>query len=843
MPNVPLPSTLAFGLGTSAFFWAGVGLVSVPIIIHILNRQRFRIVTWAAMEFLLRAMRKNRKRLKLEQWILLATRCLAVLLIGLALADPEFGCSNASIAQNLAGQTGMNVFIIDNSYSTAYKAAHSTLKDRQGRPLPTAMSHLDQQKQMAKLLIDAFGRRGKTIAIITAAKPEVADAGGPGAGGKEKVVRRVVLRPEDDPAIAKQFIDNIEQSYTGTDLAGALQLANDFADEKPKATGRNLYIFSDGTRSAWEGSQAEALKRVGPELAKRYKITHFNMAENRAQWNHIVADLRPGEALLTTKFEGSLLPTVRGYGTGPDPSFQLFMGGGDASGAEWRVGPARSVHPEPSSGPLSPPETLRPDQLKVGGPTLFTAALNPDVKAVGDPLPVDDKRYRVVDVAADVKVLIVQGQVSDKFGKSSGSFLKSALAPDEDESGVLSAVPRSKTHVTATLATEAELRDRPLRGYHAVVLCGVERMDEKSADALAAFVRDGGALMTFVGKGLQTENYNSVMLSRGLIPGRVLNQEDRRGLKQAYALDFDTKATAQVHRYLQLFKGIQNTGLDTARINTFWKVDVSQNPNVERVLNYRPGPVDPGTAAPADTAAAAARPIDKSSPPAITSHPLGQGTVIFFSTSASPVIDEDWQELVAHGGTWVQLLHEVLGGAISGRDWWMNLQAGRPLTIPSYIETSTPKLRDQNKQALIVHIVTEPGKQPVYRTDPLKKPGVYTLELKPNVLVPIAVNVPPEEADVRTVGNEFIRHALGDIQLTMRGDELSLQEIVEASKDNEWMVAVLLILLALLGVECFMAMWFGHYRKSAGATGGGPRPSTPEPAAAASAGPGEPVFT
>ena len=62
MPNVPLPQTLALGLGTAAFFWAGVGLVSIPIIIHILNRQRFRVVTWAAMEFLLRAMRKNRKR-------------------------------------------------------------------------------------------------------------------------------------------------------------------------------------------------------------------------------------------------------------------------------------------------------------------------------------------------------------------------------------------------------------------------------------------------------------------------------------------------------------------------------------------------------------------------------------------------------------------------------------------------------------------------------------------------------------------------------------------------------------------------------------------------------------
>jgi len=135
--------------------------------------------------------------------------------------------------------------------------------------------------------------------------------------------------------------------------------------------------------------------------------------------------------------------------------------------------------------------------------------------------------------------------------------------------------------------------------------------------------------------------------------------------------------------------------------------------------------------------------------------------------------------------------------------------------------------------------VSEVGKQPVYRTDPLRKPGVYTLELKPNVLVPIAVNVPPEEADVRTVGEAFIRHALGEVQMTTRGDDLSLQEIVEASKDNEWMVAVLLILLGLLAVECFMAMWFGHYRKGTGPAAAPVR----ESAAPAGPAPGEPILT
>src|SRR3954471_4053317 len=141
------PNILALSLLHSGFLIAGVSLIDLPIIIHILNRQRFRIVNWAAMEFLLRAMRKNRKRLKLEQWILLAARCLAVILIGLALAEPTGGCSDNSMAGAIAGQSGMNVIVIDNSYSTAYAGPHTAVVGEDGKALPPAATHLAQQKQ------------------------------------------------------------------------------------------------------------------------------------------------------------------------------------------------------------------------------------------------------------------------------------------------------------------------------------------------------------------------------------------------------------------------------------------------------------------------------------------------------------------------------------------------------------------------------------------------------------------------------------------------------------------------------------------------------------------------
>jgi hypothetical protein len=84
-------------------FWLGLGGVSIPIVIHILNRRRFKIVEWAAMRFLLNAMRKNRRRLRLEEMILLALRCLILLLLGMALAR-FVGCSAIETRQRHAQQ-------------------------------------------------------------------------------------------------------------------------------------------------------------------------------------------------------------------------------------------------------------------------------------------------------------------------------------------------------------------------------------------------------------------------------------------------------------------------------------------------------------------------------------------------------------------------------------------------------------------------------------------------------------------------------------------------------------------------------------------------------------------
>ena len=51
-----------------------LAVAAAPLLIHLWSRHRFREAPWAAMQFLLAAMRKNARRLQLQQWLLMAVQ-------------------------------------------------------------------------------------------------------------------------------------------------------------------------------------------------------------------------------------------------------------------------------------------------------------------------------------------------------------------------------------------------------------------------------------------------------------------------------------------------------------------------------------------------------------------------------------------------------------------------------------------------------------------------------------------------------------------------------------------------------------------------------------------------
>src|ERR1700712_4975514 len=110
-------------------------LASVPIIIHLLNRRRFVRIDWAPMKYLKLTIKSNRRRLRIEQFILLAVRTLAVLLLILAVARPVL--SATGLGSWLGGRSRTSrIIVIDDSLSMGYqidrRSAFDAAKDVTG---------------------------------------------------------------------------------------------------------------------------------------------------------------------------------------------------------------------------------------------------------------------------------------------------------------------------------------------------------------------------------------------------------------------------------------------------------------------------------------------------------------------------------------------------------------------------------------------------------------------------------------------------------------------------------------------------------------------------------------
>src|SRR4051794_12800400 len=92
---------------------AGAAAVTVPLALHFFYRARYKPLPWAPMRFLKEAIEQTSRRVKFQEWILLALRCLAIILLALAIARP----SRDYTAIAGRGDAIDTVLVFDTSYS------------------------------------------------------------------------------------------------------------------------------------------------------------------------------------------------------------------------------------------------------------------------------------------------------------------------------------------------------------------------------------------------------------------------------------------------------------------------------------------------------------------------------------------------------------------------------------------------------------------------------------------------------------------------------------------------------------------------------------------------------
>src|SRR3954451_4139852 len=97
----------------------GTLLGVIPIIIHLLNRRRFRRVEWAPMRYLKLTIQRNRRRIQIEQLLLLLVRIALPVLLFVFLARPLVNPTGLEGWLGGAGRVS-HVILVDDSLSMAY---------------------------------------------------------------------------------------------------------------------------------------------------------------------------------------------------------------------------------------------------------------------------------------------------------------------------------------------------------------------------------------------------------------------------------------------------------------------------------------------------------------------------------------------------------------------------------------------------------------------------------------------------------------------------------------------------------------------------------------------------
>ena len=118
-----------FGLGFLAPLFVAAGIVgaSIPIILHLLNRERARRLVFSTVRFIQMSHQTNVRRHKLKRLLLLLMRILILAFLGVAFARPFFAAAPI-ISQKVGGKRNA-IIILDTSYSMQYEEAFQNARE------------------------------------------------------------------------------------------------------------------------------------------------------------------------------------------------------------------------------------------------------------------------------------------------------------------------------------------------------------------------------------------------------------------------------------------------------------------------------------------------------------------------------------------------------------------------------------------------------------------------------------------------------------------------------------------------------------------------------------------
>jgi hypothetical protein len=488
---------------------------TIPILIHLWARQRYRQIPWAAMDFLLAALKANRRRLLLEEWLLLALRVLIVVVLALAAARPFLG---QAYVPGKEPEAVHRIVLLD--------ASLSMQASREGR------SCFDRaQEELHRLVGFCRSRDRLTLGLMT------------------DTIRW--LTPEPLPATGGIFhhLNELKATDSRTDLLAALrQVATRLREVRkhyPSLGAQEVWIFSDLQASTWEpreelhetllrevlGSILEeaSIRMVDVGLADGQNLAITEVQLNR--WPVLMGD--------TVEFTA----TIKSFGETPRSSLHgiVRLDGHVVSKHILTISPNSEALLRFSHRFLTPGEHM----------------LEVSVENHGDSLRADDRSWISVPVGTALRVLCIDGRPSLVPLQGAAGYLTVALNPG----GPTSPIYVDRRAITA-------LGEVDLDSYDCLILCDLPELSPEEASRIRRFVHSGKGLIVFLGPQVVPAAYNTV-LGQGekpeevLLPARLTQPVHH---DPQYRLD----PLGYSHPIVAAFRDFERAGLVTTPVDSYW---------------------------------------------------------------------------------------------------------------------------------------------------------------------------------------------------------------------------------------------------------------------------------
>jgi hypothetical protein len=491
------------------FLAAAGALISVPIIIHLINRMRFKRLRWAAMEFLLKSQKRNRRRLIIEQLLLLLLRCTLVFLAGLLVVrfvGFSFGMFNK--------QNTLHVVLLDDTLSMndrAKKDAKSALElAKSDIILDKIVRSLGQSSTNEKLMILPLSK----LALDPNFQPKI-------------------YEHLNDKSTVDKIREELEQLPPGklhVEPLVAVKKAQQIVEQNPESR-LAFHLISDFRERDWRGTEAEALHKAVVQLVQdkdRVKLWMKDVAH---------PDRQPGANPGVHDNVGivDLRASTRVAGKGMPVTFTITIANYSAREASVRIAVHDEHGAERQEIDFNPPLPLkiRPEETATAS---FDIRFEPEIKTgekyfaqlsatlqsaqsgelENDGLADDNVRYAAVEVRNKVPILVLDGQGRAGRAENGDSFFleKAILSVPGDSYEVVHADELGGGELTKSL----ERAD--LSQYPAIALANVRELTPKQLANLETYVREGGGLVFFLGPLVSADYYNKNLYrgGKGLFP-------------------------------------------------------------------------------------------------------------------------------------------------------------------------------------------------------------------------------------------------------------------------------------------------------------------------------------